>query len=303
MDRALHQKYRSKSMKIIAKHSRLILLLLAFLVAGYATYSQAGQCEVPIEYKIGKFDAKFGINEREFHDAIEQASNLWGRAVNRNLFEYNPRGDLTINLVYDERQQQTERQIALEAGITRTKETADTLRPQISALQENYKAEDQHYSDRLAHFTDAQEDYNRRVDYWNSVGGAAGDEYRSLTEEKATLLSEQNSLEQERRQVNELADQFNMLVNKYNSLVEHTNATINAIKHIGLVGTEFEEGQYVVNGGAKFIDIYQFRNRTHLILILAHELGHALGLVHNTNPNSIMAPVIRTERPLSVRMI
>jgi predicted Zn-dependent protease len=282
---------------IFAKRPHWVLLIPAFIAAGYATYSRAGQCEVPIEFKIGRVDVRFGITQRGFQDAIIEAGNLWGRAIEKKLFEYNPSADLTINLVYDERQLKTQKEIALETGIAQSKETADTLRPQISTLQENYKALRQQYSDRLAHFTDAQEDYNRRVDNWNSAGGAPHDEYRKLTDEKETLLSEQRSLEQERRQVNELADQVNAYVNKYNSLVTHTNAVIHAIKHIGLAGTEFEEGQYVVNGGTKFIDIYQFRNRTHLILILAHELGHVLGLGHNTNPNSIMAPIIRTERP------
>jgi predicted Zn-dependent protease len=36
------------------------------------------------------------------------------------------------------------------------------------------------------------------------------------------------------------------------------------------------------------INIYQFDNRTKLIRVIAHELGHALGIDHIDNPQAIM---------------
>jgi predicted Zn-dependent protease len=46
----------------------------------------------------------------------------------------------------------------------------------------------------------------------------------------------------------------------------------------------FHKGEY--NG--KEITIYQYQDRDDLILILAHELGHALGLNHVADPKAVM---------------
>jgi predicted Zn-dependent protease len=43
-----------------------------------------------------------------------------------------------------------------------------------------------------------------------------------------------------------------------------------------------------VRNGAEKINIYEFESRSQLIRILSHELGHAIGLGHNENAESIM---------------
>src|ERR1700676_4743037 len=65
-------------------------------------------CEAPIEFQIGTLDPRFGISRGDFRSAIEQASDAWGTAANRQLFKYEETGELKINLVYDTRQQATQ---------------------------------------------------------------------------------------------------------------------------------------------------------------------------------------------------
>jgi predicted Zn-dependent protease len=58
---------------------------------------------------------------------------------------------------------------------------------------------------------------------------------------------------------------------------------------------QFERGRHVKEGGEEWIDIFQFEDKANLLVTLAHELGHALGIGHNANPASIMSPLIHTD--------
>ena len=53
-------------------------------------------------------------------------------------------------------------------------------------------------------------------------------------------------------------------------------------------GEKFSAGEYIRDETGERINIYQFDGRDKLIRVLAHELGHALGLDHVDDPASVM---------------
>src|SRR3989344_868467 len=82
-----------------------ILALLALAISGYTFYLYSlGPCEQPLKYKLGRFDTRFGINEKDFKMEIERAEIVWEKVLNSELFSYDPEAKFKINLIYDERQ-------------------------------------------------------------------------------------------------------------------------------------------------------------------------------------------------------
>src|SRR3989344_4685261 len=276
---------------------RIVLLssIGTILVIGSFLYLHQGPCATPITYKIGAVDPRFGVTPDDFKKDVLQASNIWEKPIEKPLFAYDPKGTITINLIYDNRQQITQKESEPSANISQTSATAAAVKQQYSALRAQYEQAQQEYTTLWAQFKQAQAAYNAEVDHWNSVGGAPKPQYDVLTAGKNALLAQQNALEQKRQEVNGLAETVNAFIHRYNLLVSYINSNVNAINNDGLAGTQFEEGVYISDGSGKKINIYQFGNKIDLIRVLAHELGHALALEHNANPNSIMSPVNQSE--------
>lgn len=257
----------------------LLVVLLCILGASLTTINYDNilyysLCEEPLSYRIGNIDPKFSVTKEELRITSENAAKIWNDAWGKNLLVYDPLAELSINLVYDERQE-------LTSKINSTKTELEKNNQTIEIQIKEYEAE-------LARLEQRIEELNDEIDYWNNNGGAPEDVY-------SELIQEQESLREEIRSINQSAQELNDKTAKFNSEVDDLNNRVSNFNN--LLDSKPEEGLYIPTENK--IEVYIVNNDETLKHTIAHEFGHAIGLEHVEDPESLMFETVSNATKLS----
>jgi len=162
----------------------LAIILIAILNPTTQTYLanklSYSLCDSPIKYKIETVDPKFNLSKEEFSQDVDQASKIWEQPIGKELFAYDPKGELSVNLIFDERQSLTNQINQLEEKVQENKQN---LTPKVSE-----------YNRLTAEFKQQLAAFKKEVNEWNSQGGAPEDVYNRLTAQQSNLQEEANKL-------------------------------------------------------------------------------------------------------------
>lgn len=246
-------------------------------------------CKFTISYSIGGFDTDFGISKKDFLSAVVDAEAIWEKPLGKNLFQYSENGHLKINLIYDDRQNVTDKLKDMGISVKNDRKTYDEMKAKYESIVSEYNSQKSSYTQRLTLFQERKTVYERQVNLFNKRGAVNKEVYNSLNLERDYLNREAVALNEIQKSLNDKVNDINTLTSALNQLVKSLNINVEKYNTIGgSLGREFEEGVYRSSSDGQEIDIFQFDSRTKLVRVLAHEFGHALGLDHNEDSKAIM---------------
>ena len=269
----------------------LVMLALSPLGAPHPADAQGGLwpgntpslCTLPITYTIGDVDPRFEIDVADFGSLVREAAALWDREIAGTAFVAAPRGELLIELAFDERQERWQARQEAEASLAVLRERYEGLLAELDGHRSALREVREHHDRLAAAYRLRRENLAASSRFRHGAHGSrAGDELQQLLEELRKLADAE---ERARERFNASLSDVRSAADELDDKVAHLNEKFSQDRGFDKALFTFVHRRGI---SRRSITVFQFDDRADLRQVLAHELGHALGINHVADPAALM---------------
>ncbi len=279
---------------IIKLINALLLVVAGFLFLLYAsgtdsdTMQSTAPCSEPLTFHMGEIDERFNISEERIAEVLRNVSRAWSEAAGAEVMKFSEDGDVQVNFVYDSQQQMTDRELQFRERLNREEREISRLESEHRQMTERFDQKTMEYRNDSADLQNKIDRMNEWVNEQNSAGGFTEEKLEVFKERESEINREANELNYRAEQLSVMANEINRFMDDLNEKIDQKNRLIKEYNNTFSGTRRFTQGTYQWVGNRRWINVFQFSGQRELELVLAHEMGHAIGIDHVDNPQSVM---------------
>lgn len=256
-------------------------------------------CAVPMTWSIARVDSRFDLSSDVALQAVRDAATLWERSVGADLFEIAARGGSPIFFEFDERQAIVAARRGREGALASERIDIERRRTELEEASRVHEALLEQYQRDMEGHRRVVQAYNDDVVRWSRQSDMPPTVEAELERRRSEIDRTAGDLQNRQRELNRRSEAMRDEVDAFNERIRSLSDRETSLAR-DFPAAASESGTYdetVVWEGTRAISVsrriqvFQFSSYDDLVLVLSHELGHALGLGHAPGRGSIMSEI------------